>query len=197
MKRGVSALLLLALALTGAPLRADNMLVPAGQPIAVARSPMTVTPPIEWNRLGARPGRLSETWTLDGEALNDLTFYGGIARGRALFREVDRRNRPLPRLYATMLITDIPTLLENSYRVALNTPFFTVEGMAPARFLGRPGLRFAYSFTHPGDDLPRRGEARAALVDGKLFMITFEAPRLHYFDHDVAAFRAIADSARL
>jgi hypothetical protein len=187
----------IALALVAAPALAGNTLIPAGQPVAVAKSPMTVTPPSEWNKLGARPGRHSESWTLDGDALNDLTFYGGIEPGRTLFREVDKRNRPLPRISATMLITDVPTLVENSYRIALNTPLFTMGAMEPAPFLGRPGLRFTYSFTRPGDDLPRNGEARATVIGGKLYMMTFEAPRLHFFDKGVAGFRAVADSARL
>lgn len=183
--------------LLAAPAAAGNKLVGAGQPVAVAKSGLTVTPPSEWNRLAVRPGRNAERWTLDGAELNDLTFYGGIAPGTALFREVDKRNKPLPRMSATLLITDVPTLLENSYRVALGTPSFRIEAMAPARFAGVAGLRFTYSFTRPQEDLPRLGEARAAIVAGKLYMITFEAPRLHFFDAGIAAARAVADSARL
>ena len=36
-----------------------------------------------------------------------------------------------------------------------------------------------------------------AVVDGKLYLIAFEAPTLHHFDRDVAAYRALAASARL
>ncbi len=185
------------LALVAAPVLAGNKLIPAGQPVAVAKSVLTVTPSVEWNKLGARPGRNSETWTFDGDALNDLTFYGGIEPEQTLFREVSKRTKPLPRVKATMLVTDIPTLVENSYRIALDTPLFTVDGMEPMAFAGQPGIRFTYSFTRPNEDLPRKGEGRAAMIDGKLYLITFEAPRLHYFDAGVAAFRQVADSAKL
>ena len=188
---------LLALALLATPALAGNKLIPAGTRVAVAKSTLTVAPPSEWNKLGARPGRNSETWTIDGDALNDLTFYGGIPTDKTLFREVDRKHRPLPRVAATMLVTDVPQLLENSYRIALNTPLFSVDSLEPALFAGRQGVRFTYSFTRPNEDLPRKGEGRAALVGGKLYMITFEAPRLHFFDLGIDAARKVADTAAL
>ena len=83
-----------------APVQAGNTLIAAGQRVAVAGSALTVQPDAEWNRLGARPGRDAERWTLDGDRLNALTFYGGIDDDRTLFREVDRKNYPLPRFAA-------------------------------------------------------------------------------------------------
>lgn len=196
--KGIRIAAMFGLALAVAiPANAGNKLIPAKAPIAVAKSSLKVTPGTEWNKLSARPGRNSESWTIDGDGLNDLTFYGGIENDATLFREIDKRNRPLPHMSATMLITDVPALLENSYRIALNTPLFTIDSMEPATFAGRPGLRFTYSFTRPDEDLPRKGEARAAIIAGKLYMITFEAPRLHFFDQSVEAFRQIADSAQL
>jgi len=47
------------------------------------------------------------------------------------------------------------------------------------------------------DHLTRKGEARAAIIEGKLYMVTFDAPRLHYFDLTIDDFRALADTARL
>lgn len=186
-----------ALLLAAQPVVAGNMLVVPNAKILVAKSTLAVTPASEWNRLGARPGRNGESWTLDGDLLNEISFYGGIADGRALFREVDKRNKPLPKVSATMLITDIPALLESSYRIALGTPLMTIASIEPAPFAGAPGVRFTYSYTRAGDDVRRLGEARAAMIGGRLFMATYEAPALHYFDRDVAAFRQIADSARL
>jgi hypothetical protein len=43
----------------------------------------------------------------------------------------------------------------------------------------------------------RHGEANGAVVDGKLYMITFEAPALHYYEHDLPAYRALVETARL
>jgi hypothetical protein len=179
------------------PLQAGNVLMPAGTRIAVAKSTLSVAPDREWNRMGARPGRNSETWTIDGDPLNDLTFYGGIADGKTLFREIDKRNRPLPPFSATMLLTDIPTLFENSYRIALGTPLMTIETVEPAKLAGRDGVHFTYSFTKQGEDVRRRGEATAVIINKSLYMISFEAPVLHYFDAGIASYRQVLGSAAL
>jgi hypothetical protein len=169
-------------------------LKPAGVPVTVARSTLTVTPDQAWNRW-VRPGRLSEAWTLDGLTVNELTFYGGIADNTTLFREVDKVNAPLPRFSKTMLLPDVAQLFESSYRVALSTSLMKIESIEPANFAGAPGFRFTYSFV-VGDEVKRLGEARGAIIGDKLYMATFEAPKIHYFDRDIASFRKIVDSAR-
>jgi hypothetical protein len=183
--------------LASVPAVAGNSLIVAGRRIAVAKSALTVQPASEWNKLGARPGKQAETWTLDGDGLNDLTFYGGIESDKPLFREVSRKNQPLPRVSATMLITDIPTLLENSYRVALGTASMTIDTVEPATFAGSKGVRFTYAFTRQGETLHRRGEGRGAMIGGRLYLITYEAPALHYYGRSIAAARQVAESARL
>jgi len=183
--------------LIAAPAFAGNALIVPGQRIPVAKSALTVQPDSEWNRLSARPGRNAETWTLDGDGLNDLTFYGGIESGKPLFREVSKKDRPLPRVAATMLVTDIPVLLENSYRIALGTATMAIGTVEPASFAGARGVRFTYDFVRQNETLHRRGEARGAIVGGRLYLVTYEAPALHYYDRSVAAARQVADSARL
>ena len=109
---------------------------------------------------------------------------------------MDKTNRPLPRFSKTMLLPDIIQLFESSYRVALTTPLFTVETVEPAPFAGADGFRFTYSFA-VADEVKRRGEARGAIIGGKLYMVTYEAPRIHYYDRDYASFVKIAESARI
>ena len=71
--------------------------MPRGVPVAVRSSILTVTPTVDWNRLGAKVGRNAEAWTLDGQSLNEITFYAGIGAGQTLFREIDKKNKPLPK----------------------------------------------------------------------------------------------------
>ncbi len=168
-----------------------------GKPVAVGKSELTVTPPIDWNKLPGRIGRNAESWTLDGLPLNDVTFYGGIADNQTLFREVDKKNRPLPRFSATMLMPDVADLLEQSYRVALSTPLFEITSIEPATFAGKPGFRFTYNFTTTGDEVKRQGEAMGAIVDKRLFLATYEAPSLYYFAKDQENFRQLVASAVL
>lgn len=185
-----------AAALATAPAWAYKLVV-HGKPVAVAKSPMTVQPAIDWNRMQARPGRNAESWTLDGMALNEVTFYGGIADGVALFKEVDKKDKPLPRFSATMLAPDIGQLFEQSYRLAGGSSLFSIDGIAPAKFAGEPGFRFSYSFTQAADEVRRRGEAAGAVIGGRLYMITYEAPAIHYYDRNLADARALVATARI
>jgi hypothetical protein len=168
-----------------------------GKTVAVGKSELVVTPPIDWNKLPGRIGRNAESWTLDGLPLNDVTFYGGIGDNQTLFREVDKKNKPLPRFSATMLTTDVADLLEGSYRIALGTPLFEVTSIEPATFAGQAGFRFTYSFTATGDEVKRQGEALGAIIDKRLFLATYEAPAMYYFAKDADKFRALAASAMI
>ena len=142
----------LALTLAGlivAPAQAGFKLMPTGKAQLVGKLGLSVTPPNDWNRLGSKIGRNAESWTLDGLSLNDLTFYAGIEEGRTLFREVDKKNRPLPKFTAAMLPTDIVSLFEGSYRVAAATSLFEIGKVEPAIFAGKAGVHFTYSFVQP------------------------------------------------
>lgn len=165
--------------------------------VTVGKSELTVTPPIDWNKLPGRIGRNAESWTLDGLPLNDVTFYGGIADNQTLFREVDKKNRPLPRFSSTMLMTDVADLLEQSYRVALSTPLFEVTLIEPADFAGKKGFRFTYNFTATGDEVKRQGEAFGIISDKRLFLTTYEAPTIFYFAKHQDNFRQLVASVRL
>jgi hypothetical protein len=172
-----------------------NKIMPQGKAVTVAKSGLTVTPGMDWNRLSGRPGRNAESWTLDGLSLNDLTFYGGIADGAPLFRDARKKTDPLPKFSSTMLIPDIAQLFESSYRVSVGTSLMSIDSIEPQTFAGKPGFHFTYSFVVQGEEVRRKGEATGAVIDGKLFLITFEAPAIHYFDADIAAARAVQASA--
>ena len=183
--------LLLALPGTGI---ANNTLIAPGTTVSVAKSTLTVTPDREWNRMGARQGPNTERWTIDGVQLNELAFFGGIAAGTSLLGKIGKSDRPLPLFNATMLITDIPAMFENTYRVGADIAVMSIGQIEPMRFAGYQGVRFAYDFTHP-DEVRRKGEAYATIANGRLYLITFEAPALHFFDAGIASARAVAASA--
>lgn len=167
-----------------------------GKAAEVADAAMTVTPPRDWNRLDIRPGKHAETWTLDGEQLNDVTFYGGIAPGEPLVRERSKKRDPLPKFTSTTLLAEVPELLEGTYRTYKQIGTFAVTRSKPEPFLGKPGIRFTYEYVD-SDQLPRKGEAQAALIGGKLYMATFDAPRLHYFDRTIGDYRALVGATSL
>lgn len=178
------------------PAVAGNRLMPANTAARIANSSLSVTPSRDWNRLSARPGRAGEVWTLDSDQLNNVTFYAGIESDRTLMREVDRRNRPLPRFSSTMLLADVPALLENSYRVGRGLAVFSMDRVEPVAFAGQNGVRFNYSYTGE-DEVRRRGEAYGAITGGKLYLITFEAPQIYFFDASIESFRQLVGSSTI
>ncbi|MDM7927439.1 hypothetical protein [Blastomonas fulva] len=187
----------LAVALASAPFAAHaHKLRERGAPVAVADTPLTVTPSRDWNRLDVRLGKNTEHWTVDGEQLNDVTFFAAIAPGQPLVRERSKKREPLPKFTTATLLVEVPELLETTWRTYKRSGSFQMTGIEPGRFLGADGVHFTYEFVDQ-DELPRRGEARAAIIAGKLYMISFEAPRLHYFAAGIEDFRKLADSARL
>lgn len=175
---------------------ASNDYREANVPVAVAKSVMTVNPPRAWNKLAFRPGKNAEIWTLDGERLNSVTFFAAIGSGTPLFKELNKKREPLPKMQKDTLLVDIPELLEGTIRSYNKIAIFSVTDSEPTTFLGRDAVRFNYAYTD-NDQLPRLGEGVGTIVDGKLYLATFEAPRLHYYGRTLEDFRALLSTAAL
>jgi len=188
--------LALALILSAATPAPAHKLRLQGQAVAVAGSTLSVTPSRDWNSLSRKPGKNAESWTLDGEQLNEITFFGGVPAGSPLVKERSKKQAPLPKFTGTTLLVEVPELLEGTYRTYKNSGAFQLLSTQPGPFLGKPGVVFTYAFTDE-DELTSKGEGRAAIIDGKLYMITYEAPSLHFFDRSVEEFHRIAESAKL
>lgn len=184
----------LMVALETAPAVAGNSLVAVGTQSKIAHSSLSAKPMAEWNRLGRDDGKNVEVWTIDGDSLNKVSFYGGIASGKPLLHEADKKRDPLPKVSATMLMTDIPALLESTYRSLHLVDQMDIGEQAPALLGGHKAIRFSYALTSSGDEVRRKGEAVGALVNGKLYLVTYEAPALHFFDQDVEKYRQLAAS---
>lgn len=167
-----------------------------GVVVTIADSPLAVTPGRDWNRLDGNIGKRTESWTLDGGQLNDLTFFAGIEPGKPLVRERSKKREPLPKFGSSTLPVEIPELFEATYRSAKQIADFRVIDVEPTRFLGQEGVKFVFEYVD-GDALTRHGEAHAAIIGGKLYMISFDAPRLHYFARNIEDYRRIVASARM
>ena len=48
-----------------------------------------------------------------------------------------------------------------------------------------------------GEEVRRNGEATGAIVGGKLYLVSFEAPVIHYFDRDIANYRKLVETAKV
>jgi hypothetical protein len=170
-------------------------LVPPGETRTVAKSSLAVTAAGTWNRSTRRPTSRSEVWTRHGLGLGEIDFFV-IPRGKPLFRERDKKKAPLPRFDPAMLPPDLVEWFRNTARIVTGGSLFETFDVRPATLAGYPGVAFGYSYTTVDDNLERLGLARAAVIGGTLYLITFDAPKLHYFDASVADVRATMDSAR-
>ena len=197
MRKGVILVVASALAAQPGMAVAGWKIMPRTVSVAVAKSPMTVTPGEDWNRWSTRPSKKGETWTLDGVSLNELSFFGGVLAGEAIYRERSKKDEPLPKFDAHMLPPDIVQAVEGSYRILLKTSLFAIDSQEPMKLAGYNGVRFTYHYTVQDEDVRRKGEARAVIVDGQLYLITFDAPEIHYFAAGIDEARRIMDSARI
>ena len=191
-------LTIVAASLAGAPAAAANWTVMAhGQPVAVAKSSLTVTPRSDWNRWSVRPSSKGEIWTLDGVALNELDFFAAVAPGEPLFKERNKKDQPLPKFNASMTAPDIVQMFEASNRILLKTSLFEIDKVEPTKLLGHDGVLFRYHYVVQDEEVRRNGEARAAVIDGKLYLINFAAPAIYYYDSGIGEAESMMESARL
>ena len=193
-----SVMFAIGVSLIAAPVMAAQWnLVPANQPIAVAKSNLRVTPGNPWNRWKHRPSKKGEIWTQDGVSLNALTFASGIVSDEPIYKERNKKDLPLPKFDPRMTAPDIVQMFEATNRILLKTSLFEVDNVEPARLAGHDGVRFSYHYVVQDEEVRRKGEARAAIIGGKLYLIDYAAPAIHYFDTGITEARAIMDSARL
>lgn len=189
-------LLLAALLLTQPAAAQANSLIAPGEHKGIAKSTIATTTAGEWNKLSRKDGPGIETWTRDGDNLNKVSFFGGIASGLPIFKERNKKEAPLPKLSSNMLLPDIPTLLESSYRSQYQVNRMTIDSQDLATINGQQAIRFTYSYMRGDDEVERRGEAVAAIVNKKLYMVTYEAPSIYFFGKDLEDFRKISQTLK-
>jgi len=188
-------LIAMALLATASPAMAGWRLKPAGQAAIV--DSVTITPATDWNQWTGRPGKQGRSWTRDGFELNSLEIFSGVPDGQPLYRERSRKQNPLPKFDKSMLLPDLATYFERSFRTYFNIADFTVNGTVPDRISGHQGIRVTYRFVSAADELVMLGEARLAVIGGKLYALNFFAPELHYFNAGIGEVHDIMDGAQI
>ena len=166
--------------------------------VKVGDGSMAVTPPRPWNearRFFLADVRWVEDWTLNGPLLDGISFVSGMPSGRYIVRQSSRDERQVPKFRSDMTAPEIAAMLESAYRVRGGAVDFRTLSMVPRTFLGTNG--FQLDFEHlDTDELWRKGRAVGAVIDGKLYLILFDAARSHYYPNAIGDFEAIVASAR-
>lgn len=168
------------------------------KPTQVGNGSMVVTPPEQWNRarrIFFDDVRWVEDWTLNGPLLDGISFVTGLPDNKTLVRQSRRDEQQVPYFRSNMLAPEIAAMLESAFRVRGGAVDFRTIALTPRPFMGANGFQF--DFEHlDGDELWRKGRAVGAVIDGRLYLILYDAARSHYYDAALPDFEAIVASAR-
>ena len=196
-KSGKYLAILAALAMTS-PALAGWKLVSGNKTVIVTKGKkMKVTPTGDWNQFSYRPTKRSEVWTRDGLSLNELYFLSETLPGEPLFKQLNKKDEPLPKFKADMLPTDLVDLFEGSVRINIKSSKFEVLKVEPAKLGSHDAVRLQYSYVVGDEPLTRRGEVVMANIGGKLSMVNFTAPAIEFFDRDIGEIREMVSKASL
>jgi hypothetical protein len=141
---------------------------------------MNVTPRSSWNSVPsfAAPGGVA-TWTADGLPLNSLAFFAGIEDGKPLLKASAREEYPAFR--AEMLPNEVMELVESTVAKQYGATISGAASLDPLSVAGSPGFEFEFEFIG-GDKVERRAYGAGAIHDSALWLLLYQAPRLHYYD---------------
>ncbi len=145
-----------------------------------------VTPAHAWNSLklkGFYGRKHVALWTADGESLDFIAWISGMYSGSALFQLPHKliKKREVPVFRSSMLIPEVAEFIKASYARALGVTVFDILSLKPRDFGGYPGFVMEFR-TVLHDEVPRRGLAAGAIVDGRLYLMLYQAAELHYYD---------------
>ena len=143
------------------------------------RERMEVQTDGDWNRFTPTGVKHREIWTQHGVTLDQLVFFAGVADGVPL-DDLAPRERKAPKFRASMSPEDVVGLVETM--LAGSGGHFELRTLAPARVSEAPGFRFDFDYTGHDDEVERTGTAIGAIVDGRLYLMMYVAPRGHYYD---------------
>ena len=189
----IVATMLATLALPGC---APTYTLVTAAPQKVASNTLHVTPGVTWNRAPKSPldVRWQENWTENGALLDSISFIGGVPDGQAIAKQRPKADHQVPAFRANMTAPDLVAMVESYYRITAGAAVFEAGEVTPVTFIGKPGLRFDYSYV-AADNVRRRGRSVMAISGSKLYLMTLSAAALHYYAASLADFDAMAASA--
>lgn len=157
---------------------------------------LTVTVDKAWNQFERGLGDNTPTWTQDGITVDALRFYVALKDGALIVPTPSEPKGTKPLAYkAGMQPAEIVGLFEGAFSRDGST--FQLERLTPQPFAGQPGFRFEFSGVRKRDEVRLKGIGWGAVRNGELFVITYTAPRLSFYDRHLASAEAIAKSARI
>ncbi len=152
---------------------------------------LVVTPENEWSamKFGA-----TQTWTVHGPAIEAITVVSGLADGKPIGRPANYKDK-MPLFRSAMAASEVAEMLVETL---LRQGYGKVEllGVRPETFAGSPGFRFDLDLA-AANGLAISGFGAGAIVNGKLYLVVYRAPKLHYFERYKPAAEKLIASARV
>lgn len=167
--------------------------------ISVGNGALTVQSPRPWNRQRGslfRDIREVEDWTLNGPILDGMSFVTGLKSGRYLIYQSKREDQQVPKFRSDMTPPEIAAMLESLFRVRGGAVEFKTLNLQPRQFLGANGFQFDYEHLD-SDELWRKGRVVGAVIGARLYLILYDAAKMHYYDAALPDFEAVVASAQL
>jgi len=162
---------------------------------------LTFTLDAGWNRfesgmlvLFQAPGA-TEIWTREGFSLDVLAFYAGIGDGEEIGRALPRSTKKMPVFRAKMAPQEILEAFEAV--VTQDGSSFQLGKLEPAKFGGWDGFRYEYTLKRKGDSLQFNGVGYGAVANGKLYLMSYSAPRTYYYGKLLPGVEAVAKTASI
>ena len=162
---------------------------------------LSVQPTLAWAKVDrATPDRVLfadsgpvETWTIDGEALDSMVFFAGIANGQPLL-DLPAERGHLSAFRSTMTPNDVMDLFEAMLVTTTGSAVAKARDLRPAKLGNADGFRFDIDYTLK-DDVDRQLSAVGAIRNGRLYLIAFQGDKLYHYKQYLPEFERIVASA--
>jgi len=143
-----------------------------------------LTPTDGWNSVtkGISPKGI-KMWTADGMMLNSIMFFSEIADGKPLVKADTEEQYPV--YAANMLPNEVMELVESTVAKLYNGTISGTGKLKPIKIGTDPGFQFTIDFIGE-DNVPRRLFAAGTTKNEMLYLVTYQATQLYYYDKHLA-----------
>lgn len=159
---------------------------------------MAVKLPEAWNRLNY-PGQPYEVWTQEGDSIDQLRFWAGVAAGKQIVTlpaaPMGQTAPRVPTFTGNMTPDELVSLFEIMY--SADGSQVKVTKIEPGTFAGAKGVRFELLVTAKKTDLQVRGVGWAAVRNNELYAATYTAPDLAFFKRLAPKAEAVVKTAAI
>ncbi len=150
-----------------------------------------------WNRLD-EGGKVDRDlwWTVNGAPLDLVRFFTGLAPGQPMIQvKGQAAQKRMPTFQAKMQPEEIVEMYEALVTSDGNT--FKRDKLAPCAFAGGDGFRFEFTLVRKSDEVTLKGAGWGVVRNDKLYLMVFQAARIHYYPDLLPKVEAMAASARI